>query len=156
MLKRDLAEVRREFNIPGVTFGERCDASPLVFGEPASAPPDQANEYIPTTAPGGRLPHRWLDGERSLYDLLGFEWTVLAPEHLRAAAQSLVNAGTSVGLSVQALVLPADTVGGLLDDGMLVVRPDQVVAWRGSTAPEPTAIWTRVAAAVTRPGCPPP
>lgn len=150
------AHVRREFNIPGVTFGERCDGSPLVFSEPASVPPDQANEYIPTTAPGGRLPHRWLAGERSLYDLLGFEWTVLAPEHLNGAAQAFASAGTATGLSVQVLTLPADAVAGLLDDGMLVVRPDQVIAWRGITAPEPTAIWTRVAAAITRPGCLPP
>ena len=32
------AHVRREFNIPGVTFGERVDASPLVFSEPDQVP----------------------------------------------------------------------------------------------------------------------
>ncbi len=131
------AHVRREFNIPGVTFGERYDASPLVFSDPAEVPPDQANEYIPTTTPGGRLPHRWLDGERSLYDLLGFEWTVLAPEHLQGEAQVLADAGASAGLDVKVLVLKADQVDGLLANGMLLVRPDQVVAWRGNTAPEP-------------------
>lgn len=140
------AHVRREFNIPGVTFGERYDASPLVFSDPAEVPPDQANEYIPTTTPGGRLPHRWLDGERSLYDLLGFEWTVLAPEHLQGEAQVLADAGASVGLDVKVLVLKADQVDGLLANGMLLVRPDQVVAWRGNTAPEPGVLWARVAA----------
>lgn len=140
------AHVRREFNIPGVTFGERYDASPLVFSEPAEVPPDQANEYIPTTTPGGRLPHRWLDGERSLYDLLGFEWTVLAPEHLQGEAQVLADAGASAGLDVKVLVLKADQVDGLLANGMLLVRPDQVVAWRGNTAPEPGVLWARVAA----------
>lgn len=140
------AHVRREFNIPGVTFGERCDASPLVFSDPAEVPPDQANEYIPTTTPGGRLPHRWLDGERSLYDLLGFEWTVLAPEHLQGEAQVLADAGASAGLDVKVLVLKADQMDGLLANGMLLVRPDQVVAWRGNTAPEPGVLWARVAA----------
>jgi len=141
------AHVRREFNIPGVTFGERCDTSPLVFSDPAQVPPDQANEYIPTTVPGGRLPHCWLDGERSLYDLLGFEWTVLAPGHLRDAAQGLGDAGTACGLDVQVLVLPADQVGRLLDDGMLLVRPDQVIAWRGQVARDPGALWATVACA---------
>lgn len=149
------AHVRREFNIPGVTFGERYDASPLVFSEPAEVPPDQANGYMPTTAPGGRLPHRWLDGERSLYDLLGFEWTVLAPEHLQGEAQVLADAGTLAGLDVKVLVLKADQVDGLLANGMLLVRPDQVVAWRGNTAPEPTAIWARVAATPAQAARPP-
>lgn len=146
------AHVRREFNIPGVTFGERCDASPLVFSDPAQVPRDQANEYIPTTAPGGRLPHRWLRGERSLYDQLGFEWTVLAPTELHTPAHTLAQAGIEAGLTVHVLLLPSDELDGLLDHGMLVIRPDQVVAWRGYAAPQPTAIWARVAAAIAA-GC---
>src|SRR5690606_21240503 len=122
------AHVRREFNIPGVTFGERYDESPLVFSDPDHVPTDQANEYIPTTNPGGRLPHCWLGGEHSLYDLLGFEWTVLAPVPLQAEAQALADAGSAAGLDVKLLVLAADQVGDLLDDGLLIVRPDQVIA----------------------------
>ncbi|PZO15673.1 MAG: hypothetical protein DCF26_12690 [Burkholderiales bacterium] len=141
------AHVRREFNIPGVTFGERYDGSPLVFGDPANAPPDQANEYIPTTQPGGRLPHRWLDGERSLYDLLGFEWTVLAPTHLQGAAHTLASVGIAAGLQVQLLTLSPGQAGDLLDAGMLIVRPDQVVAWRGAEAQDPATLWARVAGA---------
>lgn len=139
--------VRREFNIPGVTFGERVDASPLVFGDPALAPPDQANAYQPSTQPGGRLPHRWLNGERSLYDLLGFEWTVLAPAHAVAEATRLAEAGRAVGLDVTVLGLGADEVGDLLDGGLLLVRPDQVIAWRGAAVSDPAAIWARVARA---------
>jgi 2-polyprenyl-6-methoxyphenol hydroxylase-like FAD-dependent oxidoreductase len=142
------AHARREFNIPGVTFGERYDASPLVFCEPDHVPTDQANEYLPTTAPGGRLPHRWLNGEQSLYDLLGFEWTVLTASHLHDAAQALADAGTAAGLSVRVLALSPGEVDGLLDDGMLLVRPDQMIAWRGHAAPAPAAIWSRVGAAM--------
>ena len=139
------AHVRREFNIPGVTFGERVDASPLVFSEPDQVPPDQANAYVPSTAPGGRLPHRWLPGARSLYDVLGFEWTVLAPPPLAAEAERLAQAGRSAGWSVSVLELSADEVGDLLDGGLLLVRPDQVVAWRGVTVADARSIWRRVA-----------
>lgn len=139
------AHVRREFNIPGVTFGERVDASPLVFSEPDQVPPDQANAYVPSTAPGGRLPHRWLPGARSLYDVLGFEWTVLAPPPLAAEAERLAQAGRSEGWSVSVLELSADEVGDLLDGGLLLVRPDQVVAWRGVTVADARSIWRRVA-----------
>jgi 2-polyprenyl-6-methoxyphenol hydroxylase-like FAD-dependent oxidoreductase len=141
------AHVRREFNIPGVTFGERLDASPLVFSDPAQVPPDQANAYIPSTLPGGRLPHRWLGGERSLYDLLGFEWTVLTPPDLTAEAESLAKMGRTAGLDVTVLPLGASDVGDLLDDGLLLVRPDQVIAWRGLHVPDATGLWARVARA---------
>lgn len=139
------AHVRREFNIPGVTFGERYDESPLVFSDPHHVPTDQANEYIPTTNPGGRLPHCWLGGEHSLYDLLGFEWTVLAPGRLQAEARAMADAGSAAGLDVKLLVLAADQVGDLLDDGLLIVRPDQVIAWRGSAIPDAPGIWRRMA-----------
>lgn len=139
------AHVRREFNIPGVTFGERYDASPIVFGDAAQAPSDQANEYIPSTQPGGRLPHRWLGGERSLYDLLGFEWTVLTPSHGAAEAERLAEAGRAAGLDVTVLSLAQSEVGDLLDGGLLLVRPDQVIAWRGVGVPDAPAIWARVA-----------
>src|SRR5690606_22328639 len=92
--------VRREFNIPGVTFGERYDGSPVIAGDGSTPPPDSANDYQPSTCPGGRLPHVWLEGERSLYDELGFEWTVLAPLARRDAAQALVAAGSAAGLDV--------------------------------------------------------
>ena len=139
------AHVRREFNIPGVTFGERVDASPIVFGDPTLAPADQANAYLPSTQPGGRLPHRWLAGERSLYDRLGFEWTVLAPIHAVAKADHLAEAGHAAGLDVTVLTLAEDEAHGLLDDGLLLVRPDQVIAWRGTDVADAAAVWARVA-----------
>ncbi len=141
------AHVRREFNIPGVTFGERYDVSPIVFGDAAQAPPDQANEYVPSTRPGGRLPHRWLGGERSLYDLLGFEWTVLAPPSLTAEAESLAMAGRAAGLEVTVLPLDASEVGDLLDEGLVLVRPDQMIAWRGVEITDAQVLWARVACA---------
>lgn len=144
------AHVRREFNIPGVTFGERVDASPIVFGDPARAPSDQANAYHPSTEPGGRLPHRWLNGERSLYDLLGFEWTVLAPTDVEAEAERLAEAGRAAGLAVTVLPLGADDVGDLLADGLLLVRPDQVIAWRGTEVGDAAGLWARVACAELR------
>lgn len=144
------AHVRREFNIPGVTFGERVDASPIVFGDPARAPSDQANAYHPSTEPGGRLPHRWLNGERSLYDLLGFEWTVLAPTDAVAVAERLAEVGNAAGLAVTVLPLGTEDVGDLLADGLLLVRPDQVIAWRGTEVGDAAGLWARVACAVPR------
>jgi len=139
--------VRREFNIPGVTFGERYDNSPLVFSDSLRVPPDSANEYVPSTNPGGRLPHVWLGPDESLYDRLNFEWTVLAgsPEARRPAAQ-LAQEGRSAGLDVGLVVLEQPCEVYTPDD-VLLVRPDQVIAWRGSSgvAHDGAAIWSAVA-----------
>ena len=51
------AHARREFNIPGVTFGGRYDGSPIIVGDGTQPPPDSANEYVATACPGGRPPH---------------------------------------------------------------------------------------------------
>ena len=69
---------RFEFNIPGITFGGRYDGSPIIVPDGTAPPPDAANTYQPTACPGGRAPHLWLGDGRSLYDTLGFEFTLLA------------------------------------------------------------------------------
>ena len=76
---------RFEFNIPGITFGGRYDNSPIIVPDGTAPPPDKPNEYVATACPGGRAPHLWLADGRSLYDTLGFEFTLLqlGPENLR-------------------------------------------------------------------------
>lgn len=71
------AYLRREFNIPGITFGGRYDDSPVIVPDGTAPPEDAANSYVPTASPGGRPPHLWLDDGRSLFDLFGPEWTLL-------------------------------------------------------------------------------
>ena len=71
------AHGRAEFNIPGITFGGRYDGSPAIVSDGTQPPPDTANIYVPTACPGGRPPHAVACDGRSLYDLFGFEWTLL-------------------------------------------------------------------------------
>ena len=89
---------RFEFNIPGITFGGRYDGSPIVVSDGTAPPPDAVNTYQPTGCPGGRAPHLWLGDGRSLYDALGFEFTLLqlgakpvdaAPFRAAAAAMNM-------------------------------------------------------------------
>src|SRR5438067_12773633 len=72
------AHGRAEFNIPGITFGGRYDGSPAILSDGTAPPSETANSYVPTACPGGRAPHYWLPDGRSLYDLFGFEWTLLS------------------------------------------------------------------------------
>lgn len=146
------AHVRLEFNIPGVTFGGRYDGSPIVAGDGSVPPPDHPNDYVPTACPGGRPPHVWLNDGRSLYDTFGLEWTLLvlgpdAPDTARFVA-----AATRRGLSLRVVTLPDPALAVLYQAPLALIRPDQIVAWRGqddATAATVLAVVTGTAAPST-------
>ena len=132
------AHARAEFNIPGITFGARYDGSPIIVSDGSAPPPDEANRYEATACPGGRAPHAWLDDGASLYDRFGFEYTLLVLRDDGDAA-TFAQAATARGLPVTTLTLPAGAVrDGLRESygaGYALIRPDQIVAWRGDVLP---------------------
>src|SRR5262249_8345765 len=89
---------RFEFNIPGITFGGRYDGSPIIISDGTIPPPDTANTYQPTACPGGRPPHLWFDGARSLYDSFGFEFTLLRLGKQPPSATAFTTAAQSLGV----------------------------------------------------------
>lgn len=128
------AHVRLEFNIPGVTFGGRYDGSPLIVPDGSTPPPDTPNDYVPTACPGGRAPHAWLDDGRSLYDALGFEWTLLRLGPAAPEVGDAIQAARTLGLDLRVLALPAPALQALYGAPLALIRPDQIVAWRGDDA----------------------
>lgn len=139
------AHVRLEFNIPGVTFGGRYDASPVIVSDGKQPPPDEANVYVPTACPGGRPPHAWLEDGRSLFDTFHGEWTLLVlaeidAEPFRAAAQQL-------GMDLEVVRHAVPALRDLYEVPLALIRPDQIVAWRGSDASSAERVLRQVAAA---------
>jgi 2-polyprenyl-6-methoxyphenol hydroxylase-like FAD-dependent oxidoreductase len=126
--------VRLEFNIPGVTFGGRYDASPLIVKDGSSPPPDEASSYVPTASPGGRAPHAWLEDGSSLYDCFNFEWTLLVLGPDAPDVQAFVVGAAALGMDLQVVALPSATLRELYEAALALVRPDQIVAWRGMDA----------------------
>ncbi|MBB4425645.1 2-polyprenyl-6-methoxyphenol hydroxylase-like FAD-dependent oxidoreductase [Bradyrhizobium sp. CIR48] len=124
---------RAEFNIPGVTFGGRYDGSPIIVSDGSRPPPDAANVYIPSACPGGRAPHAWLEDGVSLYDLFGFEWTLLQFGEVAPAPAAVADAVRVLGADVKLVTLPG-SLRELYDADLALIRPDQIVAWRGSAS----------------------
>src|SRR5438094_6284305 len=118
------AHGRAEFNIPGITFGGRYDGSPAIISDGTAPPPEAMNTYVPTACPGGRPPHAWLEDGRSLYDLFGFEWTLLC----------FKDAPPSEDREMKVVRLQNDAVRDLYGADFALIRPDQIVAWRGNSA----------------------
>ena len=129
--------VRREFNIPGVTFGGRYVQSPLIVADGTQAPADAANTYIPSACPGGRPPHAWLSDGSSLFDHFNFEWTLLVlgkdSEHLQHEALKFSEAASQVHLDLKVLNFESQELSDLYEANLVLIRPDQIVAWRGNS-----------------------
>ena len=119
-----------EFNIPGITFGGRYDGSPAIVPDGSAPPPDRPNAYVPTACPGGRPPHLWLGDGRSLFDAFGFEWTLLRLG--KEPGEGFTCAARRLGLDLTVLDLGIDEARELYGADLALIRPDQVVAWRGS------------------------
>ena len=129
---------RREFNIPGVTFGGRYTHSPLIVEDGTQAPADAANTYIPSACPGGRPPHAWLPDGSSLFDHFNFEWTLLVLGEdkgpLAQDALKFSEAALQCHLDFKVLRFDSQELLDLYEANLVLIRPDQIVAWRGTNA----------------------
>ncbi|HEY0822997.1 MAG TPA: FAD-dependent oxidoreductase [Ramlibacter sp.] len=130
------AHVRLEFNIPGVTFGGRYDGSPLIVPDGSAPPPDAPNSYVPTACPGGRPPHAWLDDGCSLYDSFHAEWTLLVLGPQAPDARPFEDAARELALDLKVVHHPLSALRDLYGSPLALIRPDQIVAWRGHGAGE--------------------
>ncbi len=123
---------RFEFNIPGITFGGRYDGSPIIVGDGTVPPPDKPNEYVPTACPGGRAPHLWLGDGRSIYDTFGFEFTLLRLGGKAPDAGPFETAARAQAVPMTVVDVAAEEARDLYQADLALIRPDQIVAWRGN------------------------
>ena len=136
---------KAEFNIPGITFGGRYDGSPVICADGSSPPPDTPNLYVPTATPGGRAPHMWLDGAgQSLYDIFGFDWTLLRLGAVPPDAEPFRATASTMGINLEIVHIPAVEARDLYGADLALIRPDQVVAWRGRSSVEAPKVLSQV------------
>ena len=125
--------VRLEFNIPGITFGGRYDASPIVVKDGTAPPPDHPSIYQPTACPGGRPPHQWMADGTSLYDAFHGEWTLLVLDDAQRATAQYVQQAQRLGLDLKVLNVSCAELRQRYEAPMALIRPDHIVAWRGQS-----------------------
>ena len=127
----------REFHSLGLVLGYQYNASPIVVDDGTPSLPEGQN-YVPTARPGARLPHLWLPDGTSLYDRLGNGLSLL---RLRDDADVVpfIESAASSGVPLTVIELRGQGLEKLYGASLLLVRPDQHVAWRGESVNPPTA-----------------
>jgi hypothetical protein len=142
----------QQYAAAGLNFGSYYDASPIIAYDGAEQPAYTMDHYTPSTVPGCRTPHLWCEDGRSLYDAMGPEFTLLRfASNADTAPLELAARERGVPLKVLDIQRPATAVfhGG----GLVLSRPDQHVAWRGTTLPaDSLALIDRVRGAASRSG----
>src|SRR5712691_10574521 len=120
----------------GAELGYRYAGSPLIWPEPGEAPADDFIRYIPTTWPGARLPHVWLDDGSALQDRIGEGYTLLRLGGAQADASGLERAFRAIGAPFEVLDIPDAPARDIYGYDLLLLRPDLHVVWRGNRAPD--------------------
>lgn len=118
----------------GLNYGYYYADSPIIAYDGAKHPAYSMHEYEPSTVPGCRAPHVWLDGHRSLYDELGPYYTLVRVDS-RINTGPLVHAAHKRGVPIKVLDLKPSEADGQYEMGLTLVRADQYVAWRGNAVP---------------------
>ncbi|WP_288255117.1 FAD-dependent oxidoreductase [uncultured Hydrogenophaga sp.] len=134
----------RQYCCGGLNFGYFYDDSPLIAYDGEAAPGYTMDGFTPSTVPGCRTPHVWLDDGRSLYDALGPDYTLLRRDPT-VDVRPIEDAARTRGVPLRVLDLSPSEAGDLYTPALLLSRPDQHVAWRGDAPPaDPLALIDRL------------
>jgi len=128
-------EAPKTFRVLGAELGYRYAGSPVICDEPGGPQPN-IEAYEPTTWPGARLPHVWIEpGKLSVHDRIGDGFTLLRLGRKKADAAGLQKALAAFGASLTLLDIDSDAVRRVYGYDYLLTRPDLHVVWRGNVLP---------------------
>ncbi|WCT72189.1 FAD-dependent monooxygenase [Sphingomonas naphthae] len=129
-----VAHHRRVHDMVGVELGYSYAGSPLIEAETGEPQRWDTIVYRPDAAPGVRIPHIWLADGRAMQDVMGPGYTLLDLQGKTPTA-SLETAFADVGAPLDVVRLDNPFVREAYGCGLLLVRPDLHIAWRGDALP---------------------
>jgi hypothetical protein len=139
--ERIMEEDRPQYLTVGIQLGERYENSPIIWPDLGAVPPDSWDSYTPLDRTGARAPHFWLAPDRSVFDQLGKDFTLL-DFGASDGARAIETAARARGVPLTTLRLePPD---GLYRSKLVLVRPDQHIAWHGDDVTDAREVIDRV------------
>ncbi len=133
------AQQRKVTEISGIEAGYRYVDSHIVCRESGDGPDPDNTSYIPTTWPGARLPHVWLNDGEALHDGLGPGYTLLRLGGTNVDTSSLQRTFREMRAPLDVLEVAGDWPREVYQFDLLLVRPDLHVVWRGNELPQDAA-----------------
>lgn len=95
----------------------------------------QIDRYDERPQLGVRLPHCWLNDGSSLFDALGSDFTLLCVAQPASATKEFARAAVRAGMPLKLLEISDQSAVGIFGRRLVLVRPDQHVAWLGRRMP---------------------
>jgi 2-polyprenyl-6-methoxyphenol hydroxylase-like FAD-dependent oxidoreductase len=132
-------EQRKTNEMFGAEMGYRYVDSPIIMDIPGG-PEHLFREYVPTTWPGVRLPHVWLNDGTPMQDHIPLEgYTLLRLGATRADTSSLEQAIRAYKAPLIVLNVPDQIARDIYGFDLILLRPDMHIVWRGQQLPEDVA-----------------
>jgi 2-polyprenyl-6-methoxyphenol hydroxylase-like FAD-dependent oxidoreductase len=131
-------EQRKSNEMIGAELGYHYFGSPIVWPEEGEGPKYDYVEYFPSTWPGVRLPHSWLDDGFAMQDRIGYDrgFTLLRLGRSPTDPGALVKAFASLRAPFRVLDVPDEAPRSVYGHDLILLRPDMHVAWRGDRLPD--------------------
>ncbi len=138
-------EQRKVNEMFGAELGYRYVDSPIIDSIPGG-PEHLFRNYQPTSWPGARLPHVWLEDGTPIQDRIpntAYTLLCLNGSHETAALEKAFRAG-SVPFGV--LHVASEAARAIYERDLILLRPDMHVVWRGNSPPDNPAELASLAA----------
>jgi len=127
-------EQRKVNEMIGAELGYRYVDSPIIDNIPGG-PEHLFRDYRPTSWPGARLPHVWLEDGTPIQDRIpttAYTLLCLNGQHKTAALEETFRA-RSVPFGV--LHVASEAARAIFERDLILLRPDMHVVWRGNNPP---------------------
>jgi hypothetical protein len=140
----------QQYACAGLNFGYCYEDSPVIAYDGEEPPPFTMGQFTPSTVPGCRTPHIWLEDGRSLYDALGADYALVRSDR-RVDVSPLADAARARGVPMTLVDLTGAEALSEYDHPLVLCRPDQHIAWRGHGTPDdPEDLVDRIRGAARR------
>jgi 2-polyprenyl-6-methoxyphenol hydroxylase-like FAD-dependent oxidoreductase len=124
----------QQYAAAGLNFGYYYDTSPIIAYDGEQPPPYSMGSYSPSSVPGCRTHHLWLNDGRSLFDVLGPNYALLRFDQL-VDIQPMIDAAQERGVPLRVVDVDPSENDGVFTTSLVISRPDGHVGWRGDRAP---------------------
>ncbi|RTE70052.1 hypothetical protein BHE90_015556 [Fusarium euwallaceae] len=116
----------------GIEMGYRYVSRVCIPDGSEPEPKWDPHSYLPTTWPGSRAPHVFLNDGKSIFDRLGPDFSLVEFKDQDIGSDLIAKAAKGLGVPVTCVTLTGEANAAKIWERRLVlVRPDGHIAWRG-------------------------